>query len=215
MHTIIFLFTGTNSEKSAQLHAYLALLTRWNSRFNLTSSDSWGVLGPLFQEGIWASKFYPENAVHHLDIGSGAGFPAMLLKILKPAMNLDLVESRAKKGVFLETTADTLGLSGVHVHSMRLQTFLQQSDPQKLWDCISWKALKLGGQDIGMLLAHAGADTQFWMFHGSEPAVEAPALVDQHFRLHCSERFFGRKLWNLASYLPKYTFHVKHVVPKN
>jgi 16S rRNA (guanine527-N7)-methyltransferase len=186
-----------------QLQNYLALLIKWNARINLTSSMDWDVMGPLFHEGLWASKLYPENAAQHLDIGSGGGFPAILLKILKPGMDLDLVESRAKKGVFLETAATALHLSGVRVHALRLQTFLQQCDPAQSWDCISWKALKLGGTDMRMLLEHAGSSTQFWMFHGSEPAVEDPAIMDTLFRLLRTERFSGRKFWGLSIYVPR------------
>jgi 16S rRNA (guanine(527)-N(7))-methyltransferase RsmG len=186
-----------------QLQAYLALLIKWNSRINLTSSTEWDVVGPLFQEGIWASRLYADHADHHLDIGSGAGFPAVVLKILKARIRLDLVESRTKKGIFLETAVDVLGLSGIRVHSMRIQKFLQQCDPKKTWDCISWKALKLSNNDIRMLLAHAGAATQFWMFHGGELAVEEPAMMDQYFRLYRTERFPGRMLWSLSIYLPK------------
>jgi hypothetical protein len=94
-------------------------------------------------------------------------------------------------------------LNGIRVHSIRLQTFLQQSDPNKSWDCISWKALKLNSNDLRMLRAHAGAGTQFWMFHGSEPAVEEPAIIDQYFRLLRTERLSGRKLWALSIYLLK------------
>ena len=185
---------------SRQLQAYLALLAKWNARINLTSSTAWDVIGPLFHEGLWASKLYPAHADHHLDIGSGGGFPAIVLKILKPGMELALVESRAKKGIFLESVATALGLRGIHVHAMRLQTFLQQSDPGQSWDCISWKALKLGCNDIRMLLGHARAATQFWMFHGNELAVEDPAIMDTYFRLLQSERFPGRKSWGLSIY---------------
>ncbi len=194
---------GANPDISARLQAYLVLLVKWNSRINLTSSTKWDVLGPLFQEGIWASKFYPKNAANHLDIGSGAGFPAILLKILNPDIRLDLVESRAKKAVFLETAASALELNGVRVHAMRLQTFLRESDRSKTWNCVSWKAVKLSSNDIRMLLAHAEAGTQFWMHHGREPAVEEPLIMEQSFRLFREERFSGRKLWGLSIYLPK------------
>ncbi len=50
-----------NSEIAKQLQTYLALLEKWNSRINLTSATEWNVVGPLFQEGIWASKMYPED----------------------------------------------------------------------------------------------------------------------------------------------------------
>jgi 16S rRNA (guanine527-N7)-methyltransferase len=194
---------GLNSEIAAQLQTYLALLEKWNSRINLTSATAWNVVGPLFQEGIWASKMYPEDASNHLDIGSGAGFPAMVIRILRPEIQLDLVESRAKKGIFLETLASALKLDGIRVHAMRLQAFLQHRDRNKAWNCISWKGLKLSVEDLRLLLEHANAATQFWMFHGSELAVEVPEIFKQYFRLVRTEKFPGRKLWALSIYLPK------------
>lgn len=192
-----------NSEIAMQLQTYLALLEKWNSRINLTSTTQWNMVGPLFQEGIWASKMYPDDTTAHLDIGSGAGFPAMVIRILRPNIQLDLVESRSKKGIFLETLASALQLGGIRVHAMRLQAFLQHSDRNKAWNCISWKGLKLSGDDLRMLLEHANAATQFWMFHGSELAVEEPGIFDQYFRLSRTERFSSRKSWALSIYLPK------------
>lgn len=194
---------GTESDGSRQLQTYLALLTKWNARISLTSSTEWAVVGPLFHEGLWAAKFYPADAVHHLDIGSGAGFPALLLKILRPGILLDLVESRAKKGIFLETAAAALGLKGIRVHAMRLQTFLRQSHPDQSWDCISWKALKLSREDLCMLLDRSHARTQFWIFHGLELAVEDPSFMEKHLRLLKTERFTGKSLWSLSIYLPR------------
>jgi 16S rRNA (guanine527-N7)-methyltransferase len=192
-----------NSERAKQLQIYLALLEKWNSRINLTSTTEWNVVGPLFEEGIWASKMYPDDRTAHLDIGSGAGFPAMVISILRPNIQLDLVESRSKKGIFLETLASALQLGSIRVHAMRLQAFLQHSDRNKAWNCISWKGLKLSSDDLRLLLEHANATTQFWMFHGSELAAEEPEIFDHYFRLSRKEKCPGRKLWALSIYLPK------------
>lgn len=192
-----------DSEIAAQLQAYLALLEKWNSRINLTSSTRWDVVGPLFQEGIWASQMYPNGTSAHLDIGSGAGFPAMVIRILRPRIQLDLVESRSKKGIFLETLASALELGNIRVHALRLQAFLDQSDRNKTWNCISWKGLKLSGDDLRRLLVHANSATQFWMFHGSKLAVAEPEIFDQYFRISRTERFSGRNHWALSIYLPR------------
>jgi 16S rRNA (guanine527-N7)-methyltransferase len=192
-----------DSDQSRQLQAYLALLKKWNSRMNLTSSTSWDVVGPFFREGLWAAGLYPEDATRHLDIGSGAGFPAVLLKILKPHIRLDLVESRERKGIFLETAASALKLSGTSVHTMRLQAFLRQSGREEAWDCVSWKALRLSREDVRVLREHATGRTQLWMFHGSERAVEDPASLEQYFRRLRTEKFPDRKLWALSIYLPR------------
>ena len=190
-------------EVGKALVLYHELLKKWNVRVNLTSSSDWSVLGPLFREGVWASSHYPDGAVAHLDIGSGAGFPAMVLRILKPNMRLDLVESRGKKCIFLETVAASLGLGSVSVHPRRLGEYLQGRGRGKRWDLISWKGLKLSGQDLEMLRAHAHEGTQLWMFHGREPAVADPNAMEHRFRLFKVARFQGRRLWMLSIYIPR------------
>jgi len=188
---------------SRQLHTYLTLLRKWNTRVNLASSTEWDVIGPLFQEGLWAAKFYPAGVVRHLDIGSGGGFPAIVLKILMPEIRLDLVESRAKKGIFLETAAAALGFSNTRVHTKRLEMFLQQWDPNQSWDCVSWKALKLSREDIESLLKHAHQSTQFWIFHGRNLAVEDPTIAGRFFKRFRTESLPARRNWNLSIFLPK------------
>jgi 16S rRNA (guanine(527)-N(7))-methyltransferase RsmG len=188
------------SETGRQLADYLALLEKWNARINLTSSTDWRVIGPMFREGIWAGKLYPAAVSSHLDIGSGAGFPALLLKILNPRMELELIESRERKSHFLETVAHQLGLVGVIVHGVRLSEFLRQCGRDRHWDCVSWKAIKLSSEDLLRLHAHGRHSTQFWMFHGREPAWEAARDVQQRFALARQEKVPGMKEWNLSIY---------------
>jgi len=159
------------SDRGKQFLSYLALLEKWNSRINLTASTRWADLKPLFQEGIWAAQFYPQEARAHLDLGTGAGFPAIPLTIMAPHIKLDMVESREKKCAFLETIIHSLGLNGAKAHCTRI-TELLDSDEQKRWDCISWKAIKIGSVDIKRLYLHSHEQTELWMFHGKEPAVE-------------------------------------------
>ena len=191
------------SETGLQLTTYLALLEKWNPRINLTSSTEWRVIGPMFCEGIWASKFYPPLAVAHLDIGSGAGFPALLLKMLNPRINLELVESREKKGQFLETAAHALGLTGIQVHHARLADYLRRRGERDGWDCVSWKALKLCTEDLLQLHARGGGRTEFWMFHGLEPAVEAAEELEKNFALVRTERVPCTRGSNLSIYRPR------------
>ena len=196
-----------DSEMTSQLLIYLSLLEKWNSRINLTSTTEWPRLKLLFQEGIWASKLYHSEKAVHLDIGIGAGFPAVLLRILKPNIQLDMVESRAKKCVFLETLIDSLRMSRTSVHCMRLRTYLLNSS--HIWDCITWKALKLNNEDLSELRSHSHQFTEFWMFHGKQLAVEAPDTFEKDFKLVRSEGFDNRQSWFLSIYLPRRAFHVK------
>jgi 16S rRNA G527 N7-methylase RsmG len=188
------------SESADRLLGYLALLERWNSRISLTAAKEWPALEPLFHEGLWASRNYPPESTFHLDVGSGAGFPAILLKILVPRIRLEMVESRMKKSAFLATVIDVLGIGGACVHTERLDAFLGRSGARRIWDCISWKGLKLRTRDLLQLRMHAHPRTQFWIFHGRELAVEEPEEMRLNFQILRSEKLPGRKECSLSTY---------------
>jgi 16S rRNA (guanine(527)-N(7))-methyltransferase RsmG len=187
-----------DSEAARKFRIYFRLLQKWDRRINLTASTEWPAIGPLFYEGIWAAQLYAQEKTLHLDIGSGAGFPAIPIRILHPEMSLKMVEGRVKKAAFLETVVEELGLVGTRVYNRRLDEHLRSVDG--LWDCISWKGLKLGDRDLFQLIARSHGGTQFWMFHGSELAVKSPNLISQKLRLLRSERFPGRKGWRVSIY---------------
>jgi 16S rRNA (guanine527-N7)-methyltransferase len=170
-----------DSEKALKLKKYLALLEKWNARINLTAKTDWKFLAPLFREGIWAADRYSHEFRTHLDIGSGAGFPALILNIFFEHTSLEMVESRGKKSAFLETAAYELGLKNVKAKILRLDSMLAASSEKQPWDCISWKAIKLTTNDLLTLREHAHENTQFWMFHGKEYALQEPKALENHF----------------------------------
>ena len=188
------------SDCGKQMLAYLALLQKWNCTINLTSTTDWTGIFPLFQEAICASSLYPDGAASHLDIGSGGGFPAIPLRIRRPQVRLEMVESRMKRCVFLETVAQSLGFAETPVHNMRLNVFLKSTNRDKVWDCISWKALKLSSNDLKGLREHAHPKTQFWVFHGKGLPVENPEIFRTNFRLMRQERIESDKEWYLSIY---------------
>jgi 16S rRNA (guanine527-N7)-methyltransferase len=189
-----------DSESGAQMRAYLALLEKWDSAINLTASTEWSAINPLFLESIRASAFYPRGDVKHLDIGSGGGFPAIPLRILQPSMQLELVESRGKRCVFLETVVNQLEFREAVIHNMRLDELLHRVGEEKVWDCISWKAIKLAARDLEMLRSHAHSKTQFWVFQGKEMAVREPEAFAKDFTLLRNERLGCGREWNLSIY---------------
>ena len=196
------------SDPALKLRTFLALLQKWNARMNLTASTEWDALGPLFAEGLWASGFYPVQSVQHLDIGSGAGFPGIPMRIMAPQMKLAMVESRAKRAYFLENAASELGFADLEVHQQRIDEFLRSS--HEAWDCFSWKALRLAKEDLELLFGRAKPESRLWMFHGKEMALKEPAIAEDHLKLIRREKFDGRKEWRLSIYNPSLTFHVKH-----
>jgi 16S rRNA (guanine(527)-N(7))-methyltransferase RsmG len=191
------------TERAHLMLSYFALLKKWNSRINLTATTEWPGIEPLFREGMWAAGMYTSGDSYHLDIGSGAGFPAIILRILSPHIRLEMVESRIRRSAFLETVIEALGMKGVRVHARRLHELLLQSDDRKIWDCISWKGLKLSSDDLLKLRARSHPRTQFWMFHARELAVEEPEVIHTGFQIFRREKCPGRKDWALSIYLPR------------
>jgi 16S rRNA (guanine527-N7)-methyltransferase len=111
-------------ETLERLELYAAMLAEWNARQNLVSDAS---LAQLWQRHFWDSaqliRFIPEAASSLVDLGSGAGFPGIVLAELKrgdPSFKVVLYESTAKKCRFLAAVAARLALN-VDIRQSRLE----------------------------------------------------------------------------------------------
>lgn len=92
---------------------YLEILKAWNTRINLTAlRDDGEIAVSHFLDSLSAARFV-EGADSLLDIGSGAGFPGIPLKIAMPALEVTLIESAHKKTVFMNEVIRELGLTGI------------------------------------------------------------------------------------------------------
>ena len=190
---------GISAECGRGFLTYLGLLEKWNNRINLVSSTSWDIVGPLFEEGIWAGQFYPRGVVRHLDIGSGAGFPALSLCLLNSDMHLRMVESHTKRAVFLETACEALFLKRASVFHGTLETLLKSSSEGDVWDCVSWKAVRLRRKDFTMLARRAATGTAFWIFQGVDVPVEG-GIAESSLKLECTREVPNKPAWQLSIY---------------
>jgi 16S rRNA (guanine527-N7)-methyltransferase len=146
---------------------------------NLTGSTEWTALSWLFEEALWAHRIYPEGERRHLDIGSGAGFPAIPLRILRPNMQLCMVESRFRRSAFLETVLGDLDLSRCSAVCGRIEEMIGTLG-EKRWDIVSWKALKLSTRALDAILRNSSPEVRFWAFHGSRlPFEEVEEALDR------------------------------------
>src|SRR5262249_54207567 len=107
------------------IRTYLDLLIRWNSKINLTAvREPEEIITRHFGESLFAAtRLFPKpDAVSVIDVGSGAGFPGIPIKIWNDGVELILIESNRKKGVFLREVARALNLKQVSVLVARAET---------------------------------------------------------------------------------------------
>lgn len=118
------------------LITYEKELIEWNQKFNLTAiRDTESIRTKHFLDSfscVLAWKASPPN--HLIDIGTGAGFPGIPLKILYPSMKLTLVESVGKKAMFCQHMVRVLGLEYVNVIQARAEDLGQKPEHRENYD---------------------------------------------------------------------------------
>jgi 16S rRNA (guanine527-N7)-methyltransferase len=115
---------------------YARELVEWNQRFNLTSiTDPEQIRSKHFLDSLSCWLAMPLALPGRvIDVGAGAGFPGLPLKILQPEMQLTLVESTTKKAGFLEHMVQVLGLQDVTVLAMRAEEVGHMSSHREAYD---------------------------------------------------------------------------------
>ena len=112
-----------SADQLAQFARYQDLLLDWNLRLNLTAiREPAAVQRRHFLDSLSCAAVTGDLSGRRLvDVGAGAGFPGLPLKILYPALSLTLVESVAKKARFLAAVTEDLGLAGVEIAAERVE----------------------------------------------------------------------------------------------
>src|SRR6267143_2387748 len=96
-----------------QIQQYIKILLSWNEKINLTAiRDPLEILNRHFCESMYPASTVPVEDGRIADVGSGAGFPGLPLKIIRPDLDVILVESNIKKATFLAEVIRDLGLGG-------------------------------------------------------------------------------------------------------
>ena len=164
-----FLLTDRQKE---QYERYFELLVEWNEKINLTAITE--------KDEVYLKHFYDSIApilqglienqpIRLLDIGAGAGFPSLPMKILFPELDVTIIDSLNKRINFLHLLAEELGLSGVHFYHGRAEDFAQDKAFRAQFDIVTARAvarmqvlseltipyLKVGGRLLALKASNA------------------------------------------------------------
>lgn len=115
------------------------LLLEWNEKINLTAiTDKNEIIIKHFADSLSILSIMQIENQNVIDIGSGAGFPGVPLKILCPDINLTLIDSLAKRIKFLQTVKNNLGLKNLNCIHARAEEFVKTNDNRENYDlCVS------------------------------------------------------------------------------
>lgn len=113
-----------------QIQQYTRILWAWNDKVNLTAiRDPLEVLYRHFCESMFGAALLPVENCRLADLGSGGGFPGLPLKIIRPDLQLFLVESNVKKATFLAEAIRELGLTDARVLVSRYEELGEEIAP--------------------------------------------------------------------------------------
>jgi 16S rRNA (guanine527-N7)-methyltransferase len=131
--------------KIEQFNIYQRELLKWNAKINLISEkSSHEIINRHFLDSLTALQFIDRHDIRIIDIGSGAGFPGIPLKITCPDLQLYLLESNRKKVSFLKHIIRLLNLTTTFVLHDRAENLMKESTWKDFFDIvISRAAFKL------------------------------------------------------------------------
>lgn len=138
----IFNSAGINleKEKAGQFLLYSDLLKEYNEKFNLTAIiEDTEIVKKHFIDSVIGLQFLPSKG-EIIDIGSGAGFPAIPIKIMQPNLNFTLIDSVNKKVNFLNIVIEKLGLLGTSASHIRIEDEARGSKRES-YDCVLARAV--------------------------------------------------------------------------
>ncbi|HFZ6445664.1 TPA: 16S rRNA (guanine(527)-N(7))-methyltransferase RsmG [Streptococcus agalactiae] len=135
--------TLTDKQKK-QFETYFRLLVEWNEKINLTAiTDKEEVYLKHFYDSIAPilQGYIDNSPLSILDIGAGAGFPSIPMKILYPEIDITIIDSLNKRINFLNILANELELSGVHFFHGRAEDFGQDRVFRAKFDIVTARAV--------------------------------------------------------------------------
>lgn len=145
---------GLSSAQLELLRQHAEFLFFWNRVTNLTAARDWEELitRHYIDALVVAHRWLPRSGLM-LDIGSGAGFPGVPIKILSPDLDVTLCEVRRRKASFLKSFISYAKLQKIRVEQASWQEVLEKAGCK--FHLITWRAIKIGLEDV-LKIMHRG-----------------------------------------------------------
>ncbi|NGM81938.1 16S rRNA (guanine(527)-N(7))-methyltransferase RsmG [Paenibacillus sp. 7124] len=162
------------SQQLDQFESYYRELVSWNEKMNLTGiTEREQVYTKHFYDSLSLAFFVDMQAVERMaDIGSGAGFPGIPLKIAFPQLKLTIVDSLSKRISFLKHVCDELKLEGVELIHGRAEDIARQTSHRDSYDLVTARAVARMALLNEFCLPFVRKDGIFAAMKGSDPAEE-------------------------------------------
>jgi 16S rRNA (guanine527-N7)-methyltransferase len=188
-----------------QLLRYRQELLDWNTRINLTAiTDPEDVLLKHFLDSLTLLSVFDEPQATLLDIGSGAGFPGLVLKIVRPDWQITSLEATGKKIAFQKHIVDTLELHGIETIHARAEELVRKEGYRGHFDVVTARAVaalpalleyaapycKVGGQ---IILPKKG-DIEAELAQGKRAASQLGAILKKDVSVMLPGLNDGRRL---------------------
>lgn len=130
-----------NNNQLKQLNRYYELLVEYNEKMNLTGiTEKNQVYLKHFYDSLTINKIIDLNTIQTLcDVGTGAGFPGMVIKILFPKIKITLVDSLNKRIEFLNVVINELGLENIDTLHSRIEDYGKNT--REIFDVVTARAV--------------------------------------------------------------------------
>jgi 16S rRNA (guanine527-N7)-methyltransferase len=188
-------------EQVNSFFVYLAELKKWNRKINLTAitEERDTVIKHLLDSLSYLKVFTPASGLKLLDMGSGAGFPAIPLKIAAPEISITMVESVKKKASFLRHIVRTLPLETVEILDKRMEEL--PNSYYSSFDIVTARAFAEMPEALGHGVMFVKPGGLMILSRGPEETIpehdliKAGVTLDQRLELTLPHSDYKRAIW--------------------
>jgi 16S rRNA (guanine527-N7)-methyltransferase len=160
-----------------RLEAYFRLLARWNEKINLTAlplaTPTNETVDRLLIEPLSAARHVNDRPTRWLDLGSGGGSPAIPLKVVRPALHLTMVESKARKAAFLREALRVLELHNAVVENTRFEALVSDTGNGARAELVTVRAVRADAALLAVAAELLCPDGRLLLFRPTARALSA------------------------------------------